>query len=96
MSILDTLGITEEELKNLEEIVELAKGEEDIHATLDKIDIQALEHLLQEYKELQANWDTLKDYVEDEFSNIPQGDQEEEQWLMMIDKIKELESEEVN
>lgn len=88
--------MSKEELKNLEEIVELAKGEEDIHATLDKIDIQALEHLLQEYKELQANWDTLKDYVEDEFSNIPQGDQEEEQWLMMIDKIKELESEEVN
>ena len=85
--------MSKEELKNLEEIVELAKGEEDIHATLDKIDIQALEHLLQEYKELQANWDTLKDYVEDEFSNIPQGDQEEEQWLMMIDKIKELESE---
>lgn len=88
--------MSKEEIKNLEEIVELAKGEEYIHATLDKIDIQALEHLLQEYKELQANWDTLKDYVEDEFSNIPQGDQEEEQWLMMIDKIKELESEEVN
>lgn len=56
-------------IKNLEDIVSLAEGEDDILAILDKEDIESLKELLNEYKSMKEE-KLFKERVVEEFVKI--------------------------